>query len=47
MKYYIINDDGVYYLDVFYTFSKNTTVKLGTLIFDTKRDTYYLIPKLT
>lgn len=47
MKYYIINDDGVYYLDVFYTFSKNTNVKLGTLIFDTKRDTYYLIPTIS
>lgn len=48
MKFKLENQDGVYYLDVYYidTLKENVCYTYGTVIFDTKRKEkkYYLIP---
>lgn len=46
MKFELELQDGVYFLDVYYvdTLKKGAYYPYGTIVFDIKRQTYYLIP---
>lgn len=45
MKFKIENDDNVYYIDLYsYNSVDNEYYSYGTMILDTKRDKYYLVP---
>lgn len=45
MKYKLEEQDGVYFLDVYLNDTlENKTYEYGTAVFDTKRNTYYLLP---
>ena len=48
MKYKVEVEDGIYYVDAYYVNTLDNSCSLfGTVILDSKRNTYYLIPHET
>lgn len=47
MKYKLIEEEGVYDLSVYFedTLNDNNQIKLGSLLIDTKRNQYYILPE--